>query len=140
MIRRQSRRKCGLPEKLRRFQIIKKTADLKKPESNPYMRHAIQQLEELITQKLPVSSEDKNIFERAGNELAEKAIESPGKYLQTLQELKWLTEAREIPKELLQKVQRGLLDAVSKPEATPGKGKKYSGAVSYTHFQLPTKP
>lgn len=107
-----------------------KKADLKKPESDPYMREAIHQLEELITQKLPVSAENKRIFELAGNELAEKAIEAPGKYLQTLQELKWITEARDIPKELLQKVQRGLLDAVSQPAATPGKGKKYRGVIN----------
>ena len=119
-----------LTGKIEEVSNYQKTADLKKPESDPYMREAIQKLEEYITKEIPISAEDKKVFELAGNELAEKAIESPGKYLQTLQELKWLSEEREIPVELLQRVQRGLLDAASKPEATPGKRNKYRGEIN----------
>ena len=108
----------------------RKTSDLKIPDSEPYIRQAIQRLEILITESIGITAEDRKLFEFAGNELASKAIETPGKYLQTLQQLKWLTEERSVPREGLIEVQRGLMVAVSKPASTPGKGRIFPGAIN----------
>ena len=108
----------------------RKTADLKIPDSEPYIRQAIQRLEKLITESSAITAEDRKLFEFAGNELASKAIVTPGKYLQTLQQLKWLTEERSFSREELLEVQRGLMTAVSKPAATPGKGRSFPGAIN----------
>ena len=108
----------------------RKTADLRIPDSEPYLRQAIQRLEKLITESTGITAEDRKLFEFAGNELALKAIETPGKYLQTLQQLKWLTEDRSFSRDDLIKVQRGLIEAVSKPAASPGKGRIFPGAIN----------
>jgi len=107
-----------------------KTAELKIPDTEPYIRQAIQRLEKLISENTTITQEDRKLFGFAGNELAQKAIETPGKYLQTLQHLKWLSEERPVSQEELLKVQRGLNMAVSKPVASPGKGRIFPGAMN----------
>ncbi len=51
--------------------------------------------------------------------MAEKAISEPGKYLGTLQQLKWLTEDLKTTPETLLEVQQGLLRAIPKSDAVP---------------------
>ncbi|MGM0391654.1 MAG: tryptophan-rich sensory protein [Bacteroidota bacterium] len=109
---------------------FQKIGDLEKPESYPFIRKAVLRLEELIADGLPVNSEDRKLFEQAGNELAEKAIEEPGKYLQTLQNLKWLSEKDQNEQEIFVNVQRGLLLAIPEPEPTPGKRRIFSGKIN----------
>ena len=119
-----------LTGKIEEVTSYQKTADLKIPESEPYLRQAIQRLEQLISETSGITQNDRKLFELAGNELAQKAIDTPGKYLQTLQRLKWLTEERSVPGEELLKVQRGLFNAVSKPVTIPGKGRSFPGAMN----------
>ncbi len=88
------------------------------PEEFPNMRDAVVRLEQLIREGTKPTKADRSIFEQAGNELARKAIEEPGAYLETLQHLKWLTEEMEIPPGRFSAVQRGLLSAI--PKASPG--------------------
>ncbi|MFN4763016.1 tryptophan-rich sensory protein [Gillisia sp. Q332] len=109
---------------------FQKKEDLKKPESYPFIRKAVIRLEQLIADELPVNSEDRKLFEQAGNELAEKAIEEPGKYLQTLQNLKWLSEKDQNEPKMFVKVQRGLLLAIPTTEPTPGKRRAFSGDIN----------
>lgn len=109
---------------------VQKTEDLEEPAKNSFMRQSVLRLEQLILGETNITAEDRKLFEQAGNELAEKAIEEPGKHLNTLQQLKWLSEERKPEKETLKQVQRGLLKALPKPEASPGKGKNYTGDVN----------
>ncbi len=89
--------------------------------SKPYpnMRWAIQRLQQILVDEISISELDRTLFEKAGNELAEKAISEPGKYLKTLQQLKWLTEDLKITTETLLEVQQGLLMAIPKSDAVP---------------------
>ncbi|CAM4186445.1 DUF4175 family protein [Gillisia limnaea] len=109
---------------------FQKKEDLQKPESYPFIRKAVLRLEQLIADGFPVNSEDRKLFEQAGNELAEKAIDEPGKYLQTLQNLKWLSQERQNEPEMFVDVQRGLLLAIPEPEPMPGKRKNFSGEIN----------
>ncbi len=120
-------RLTGKIDEVNNFQ---KKEDLKKPESYPFIRKAVLRLERLISDELPVNSEDRKLFEQAGNELAEKAIDEPGKYLQTLQNLKWLSEKNQNKPEIFVNVQRGLLLAIPEPEPTPGKRRRFSGKIN----------
>ncbi len=109
---------------------FQKKEDLQKPESYPFIRKAVLRLEQLIADGCTVNSGDRKLFEQAGNELAEKAIDEPGKYLQTLQNLKWLSQERQNKPEMFLNVQRGLLLAIPEPEPTPGKRKNFSGEIN----------
>jgi hypothetical protein len=113
-----------LTGKIEEVTNYQKTANPEVPEKEQIMKQAVQRLEQLIANGMDISMEDKRLFELAGNELGEKAVEEPGKFLETLQQLKWLTEDRPVSKEILTEVQRGLLQAVSPPRATPGKLKE----------------
>ena len=99
------------------------------PEEAPFMRQAVVRLEHLIREGTNPALTDRSIFEQAGNELAQKAIEKPGAYLMTLQHLKWLTEDMEIPPGRLKSVQRGLLDAIPDPTPDPDKDSRFLDAA-----------
>lgn len=109
---------------------FRKSEELEKPKKYVAMQNSVQRLEQLIGGKGAVTAADRELFEKAGNELAEKAIEEPGKHLQTLQQLKWLSEAAKPEPSILVQVQRGLLAALPKPEPSPGKTKNYSGEIN----------
>jgi len=100
-----------------------KYEDLKQPETEKYMRKAIALLEDLLTKNNPITPENKSVFSKAGSELAQKSIEQPGKYLRTLQQLKWISEGEHKPKEeVLRTLQSGLMAALKKPHFTPHQG------------------
>jgi len=109
---------------------FQKKAEIGKSEEYSNMRKAVERIEQLLEARLSGTSEDKALFERAGNELAIKAIEEPGKYLNALQGLKWLTEDVERSKERLLEVQRGLLSALPKPEPNPTKEDLFDSEIN----------
>lgn len=89
-----------------------KVEELCKEDSHAAMREAVQVLEQLLQQAKEVSAEDQQLLEKAGAELAGKAIAEPGRYLKTLQALKKLSSESTPSKQILLKVQRGLLKAL----------------------------
>lgn len=95
-------------------------------EKGLFMRHAISRLEILKTSQVSVSENDRSIFEKSGNELALVAIENPGKYLETLQLLKLLSQNKKMNDEDLMKIQQGLLNAIGLVKPKPTKKNIYS--------------
>lgn len=78
-----------------------------------------------------ISDENRTLFGKAGNELAQKAIDEPGKYLATLQQLKWLSESREKPrKQDLRNLQSGLLQVLTKLKENPNRGEEPMNALN----------
>ncbi|HEA29258.1 MAG TPA: tryptophan-rich sensory protein [Leeuwenhoekiella sp.] len=103
----------------------RKTAALEKPEIEPNMRKAVAVLEQIFTENKPISDANRSVFDKAGNELAQKAIDEPGAYLGTLQQLKWLSESHGKPKnDQLRSTLSGLLRALENPNDNPNKRKE----------------
>lgn len=119
-----------LTGKIEEVSNYQKREELKKPEKYAAIRGAIKRLEQVIAGGENIGARDRKLFEQAGIELAEIAVEEPGKHLQTLQQLKWLTEERQVDRQVLKDVQRGLLMALPAPEPEPGKGKDYRGKIN----------
>ena len=67
-----------------------------------------------------------DVVKKTGSELSELAIQSPSKYLSTLQQLKWIIDGKELTMDMLIDVQKGLLLAIPKPIKTPYKSELYS--------------
>ncbi|ALM07470.1 hypothetical protein SB49_06380 [Sediminicola sp. YIK13] len=88
-------------------------------EEFPYIKKSIERIERLIASGAILTLEDKELFVKAGNELASLAIQEPGKHLNTLQQLKWISEQSETSSLQLKEVQRGLLAAVPKLKPEP---------------------
>ena len=86
------------------------------------IRRSIARMAALIESKEAPSERDKAIFEQAGNELAGLAIESPGSYLNTLQQLKQLSFDN-LPNEALSPVlasaYQGLIKALPQQLSQP---------------------
>ncbi|WP_299246445.1 tryptophan-rich sensory protein [uncultured Aquimarina sp.] len=95
----------------------RKTETLEQEDAYPSIRVTLARLEQLISEKGSITEEDKLLFGQAGNELAKKAIEDPGRYLETLQQLKWISEDVVVPSEALAALQKGLFLAL--PELQP---------------------
>lgn len=89
---------------------VKEDFDLDRPYY--FIRQSIAILEQKRQEHQALSADDKQIFAKAGEELAALAIDQPSKYLETLQSLKWLTEDKSQPETMLLKVQAGLLQAI----------------------------
>lgn len=93
-----------------------------KEEKFARLRNGIARLETLKQKAaVSISEADSRLFEQAGQELAEIAVNEPGKHLETLQALKFLSDSREIDPALAESLQLGLLKALPKPEAKPGR-------------------
>ena len=86
--------------------------DFEVDEPYQFIRQSIAVLEQRLQENQTLSAADKQIFAKAGEELAVLAIEQPSKYLKTLQALKWLTEDKPQPAATLLQVQSGLLKAI----------------------------
>ncbi|MFH6603634.1 DUF4175 family protein [Maribacter algicola] len=95
---------------------FQKKAELEITPVYPNIREAIKIIEKLKNSDIAISQNDRSLFKMASNELAGKAIEEPGKYLSTLQGLKWLTEDIEITKGLLNRVQEGLFSVIPRSD------------------------
>lgn len=106
---------------------FQKKEDLGIPEVYPFLKMTAERLPQLI-QGQSLEEEDKNLFSKAGQELAELAIREPGKYLKTLQKLKWISDSDNVvPINDLKMVLEGLLRAIPKSKSKP---KKQRGANS----------
>ncbi|TRZ43172.1 tryptophan-rich sensory protein [Robertkochia solimangrovi] len=85
-----------------------------------YTRELIKRLEYLKKNPESITDEDKKLFREAGGELAGKAIEAPGNYLESLQQLKLLSEGGSGTVELFSTLQRDILKSLSNSEPVPG--------------------
>jgi len=103
-----------------------KKEEIGEVEKGFFMRQAINKLEILVISNVSVSENDRLIFENAGNELAPVAIKNPGKYLETLQLLKLLSQNKKMKSEDLFKIQQGLLNAIGLVKPKPSKNDIYS--------------
>lgn len=95
----------------------------------PFIRQAIERLDELIVMKGSVLENDLQLFEQAGNELAIKAVETPGKYLQTLQQLKQIADGKENSLAIFKEVQKGLFLAIPRQRSNPSRSKLFSDEI-----------
>ncbi|WP_109097408.1 tryptophan-rich sensory protein [Aquimarina sp. AU58] len=109
---------------------FRKKEELQLPELYPSIYKTVLRLEQLISNKTILTDKDRLLFKQAGNELAVKAIESPGKYLKTLQQLKQITENRAISPSILIEVQRGLFYALPELQPNPFKKKVLIGEIN----------
>ena len=104
-----------------------KQEDFEQSENFKALRKAISRLEHLIASKAKLTSADQELFEAAGNELAALAIKHPGNYLETLQQLQWVSQNLDTMIEDLERLQNGLLKALPEREANPSHSKsRYS--------------
>ncbi|MGB6153057.1 MAG: tryptophan-rich sensory protein [Pricia sp.] len=110
----EERRLTGELDDIKSF---RKKEDLAKAKDFPFMRRSIARLERLLAGGESVTDNDRALFAKAGNELAVLAVQNPGKYLGTLQQLKWFSDTNSASLENAEEVQRGLLEAI--PVATP---------------------
>ncbi len=100
---------------------FKKNEELTEKNAYLYMQEALKRITVLREGDGVLTVKDKLLFEKAGNELAIKAIENPGKYLKTLQQLKQLTEISKTTKNFLAEVQNGLFLALPKLKRSPSR-------------------
>ncbi len=108
----------------------RKHSILQKKDKFPSIRKTVSRLEQLIVQKGMITDKDRLLFQEAGNELAIKAIEDPGRYLKTLKKLKWATENIEISVETLIEIQKGLFSALPALRPTPSKKKMLTSEIN----------
>ncbi|SEL48041.1 hypothetical protein SAMN04487910_2582 [Aquimarina amphilecti] len=108
----------------------RKTEELEQEDLYPAIRESIARLEALISEKTGITEDDKKLFGKAGNELAIKAIEDPGKYLETLQQLKWISEDVTVPQEALIALQKGLFMALPAVSPNPVKTAQQSSEIN----------
>ncbi|TVZ27627.1 hypothetical protein JM83_2677 [Gillisia sp. Hel_I_86] len=119
-----------LTGKLEEVSSFRKSEEIGKSKSFPFIKKSIQRLEELISNKSKITTEDRQLFKQAGTELAVKAIAEPGNYLKTLQQLKWLAEDFKERRSILGEVQKGLLSALPKPTPDPAKKKGFESEIN----------
>ncbi|TSE07277.1 undecaprenyl-diphosphate phosphatase [Aquimarina algiphila] len=119
-----------LTGKIEEVSNFRKKEELQEPEIYPSIRQTILRLEELIIGKEKINDDDRTLFEKAGNELAIKALENPGKYLKTLQKLKRTTENKKIPLSTLVEIQGGLFDALPELKYNAVKRKVLTGEIN----------
>jgi hypothetical protein len=96
----------------------------------PSIRRAINQIEQIIINGNKVTEEDQVLFQAAGNELAQKAIDSPGMFLSTLQLLKELSENKNTSTEKLRTVQKGLFLSIPESETYPSKSSIFKDKIN----------
>lgn len=119
-----------LSGKLEQITSFRKNETLEKEKEFPAIRTAIYRIEQIINRKDSISEKDQRLFESSGNELAQKAIENPGQFLQTLQQLKQLSENSETTIEILRTVQKGLMLAIPSSEFYPSKSNRFSDQLN----------
>jgi len=119
-----------LTGKIDEVSSFSKSEDIQEKDLFPYMRASILRFEELIRTASTISEKDIELFEQAGNELAIKAIEFPGKHLKTLQQLKWIIEAKENSIQILEEVQQGMLKAIPKTNTNPMKSSLFIDKIN----------
>tara|TARA_R110000744_G_scaffold33566_2_gene78761 strand:- start:127 stop:2316 length:2190 start_codon:yes stop_codon:yes gene_type:complete len=91
---------------------------------------AISRLEVLIQQQDTFKDNDKVVFTSAGNELAQLAIDNPGKYLGVLQGLKNIENNTGRTLDNYKNVQQGLWSALPKAKEVPGARNGYTDEIN----------
>lgn len=107
-----------------------KLEHLEQPEEFPFMKKSVERLERLIGSGSILTLKDRELFVKAGNELASLAIQEPGKHLNTLQQLKWISERPVTSGLQLKEVQRGLLAALPKLKPEPKSTNAYQSEIN----------
>ena len=109
---------------------FQKQENIERDEPFAAIKNAIVSLEGLVQQNKPFTSEDELIFSKAGTELAQLAIENPGKYLQVLQGLKRIQDNTGRTLDDYRKIQGGLLSALPKNKQIPGVKSRYIDEIN----------
>lgn len=112
----EDKRLTGDIDKIKDYNKLER---LEQPEAFPFMKKSVERLERLIGDGTFPTLKDKELFVKAGNELATLAIEEPGKHLNTLQQLKLISERPAASISQLKEVQRGMLAALPKLKPEP---------------------
>lgn len=94
------------------------------------IKNAVNRLEQLVQGEEEFKEDDTILFTAAGNELAQLAIENPGKYLQVLQGLKSIENNTGRTLKNYQFVQKGLLLALPSTPQVPGSEKVYRDEIN----------
>ena len=108
-----------LSGKIDEIKNYSKNEKLKTPDPFIAARETISKLELAITGSYSLTDEDAMIFKDAGNEMVTMALNEPGKHLETMQGLKWLSEGKQISMEQLKKLQARLQTALPKKGPSP---------------------
>ncbi|MGN7514742.1 MAG: tryptophan-rich sensory protein [Allomuricauda sp.] len=98
-------------------------------------REAISRLEVLIKNESSFSDTDSALFVDAGNELAQKAISEPLKYLKVLQGLRDLEKAVNRTEENYRMVQKNLLSVLPQVDDNPMKKAKYQDEINLLYLK-----
>lgn len=109
---------------------FQKQKDFEEEDEFSSMRSAVNIVEEIISNQRSITPEEQIIAGKAGEELAFLAINEPGKHLETLQQLKWLAEGRQISLKDLQTVQRGLMMALPGASIKPARGNDFNDRLN----------
>ena len=118
-----------LTGELKDVESYRRSQDFEQENEFEGIRNAISELEEL--QKSPpatLSESSKELFQKAGEELAREAIEKPGQFLATLKDVKTLSGG-ELEGLNLKEIQQGLLKALPKPEEKALPSKSYQNRL-----------
>ncbi len=100
----------------------------------PFMDQALSRIALILSQG-KIGAADRELFEKAGNELAVLALAHPSKYLGTLQNLKWLSQAKRYSKEMLLQAHKGLSEAIPEKPDAPSAEKKYNRTIDEYVFE-----
>ena len=98
-------------------------------------REAISRLESLIQGKKKFDASDSALFVDAGNELAQRAVSQPLKYIKVLQGLRDLEKAANRSKENYSEVQKNLLSVLPQIEDIPMKKTKYYSEINSLYLK-----
>ncbi len=98
-------------------------------------RRAISRLELLIQEKKQFNADDSALFAEAGNELAQKAILEPLKYLDVLQGLRNLETSTNRTKENYEEVQKNLLAILPDVADNPTKKAVYQDEINLLYVK-----
>ena len=116
-----------LTGELKEVSSTTKQEDLEQEARFEAIQKSISRLEALIGLQAKPTPKDQELFKEAGNQLASLAIEQPGNYLETLQQLNWISQNLDTDVETLKELQNGLLKALPAEEVKPNtQNAKYS--------------
>ncbi len=109
---------------------FKKSEALQQENLFPFIKEAIFRLEMIIDKKTSPTTTDLRTFELASNELAIIAIETPGQYLKTLQQLKDIIDGKEKSFVIFSEIQKILFNAIPKPNDNPVQGELFTNEIN----------
>ncbi|SDQ98521.1 DUF4175 family protein [Flagellimonas zhangzhouensis] len=98
-------------------------------------RKMVARLETLINGNSQFTKSDNTLVLEAGNELAQKAVSEPVKYLKVLQGLRDLEKTTNRTKEMYVQVQKNILSVLPKVESNPGKGARSLDEINLLYLK-----